>query len=478
MEATAVELDQRVGVLAAQIHALSAELVDVLAEVARAESWAGHGFRTFAHWLSVRSGFVPSEARRLTRLATRAHRIPSLLDDARQGAVSAGMCDVAARLSTPENEDAVAEVVRLCTPSQAIRVLGQYRRLDPPGTRPADDSADGAADPVVDPFAEAVDEAQRDAEERAAEREEYWSAGFDEDGMYAGSFRLGAVRGELLRQAIEAMRKAGERDRPPPSATGDRPADLRESRPRVGSLEAIERMATTAIDVAEAAGARAPAGERFVVQVTIDVAVLARIAGIALDPMVPPAVRLGDRCHIVGGPPLTDAEVAAILCDAQVQVLVEDRGVPLWLGNEVRTATRQQRRALRTRSGGCEFPGCRHTRFVQAHHVVFSSRNGSSGLDNFVLLCPYHHHRLHDGLFTVRALGRQRFEYHDKWGRHIGPPPPLELVPEPAPPPDIDPDTPRSVGRGEPLTDFGLDVLLHGLLSLTTHRQRAGPAAA
>jgi hypothetical protein len=51
-------------------------------------------------------------------------------------------------------------------------------------------------------------------------------------------------------------------------------------------------------------------------------------------------------------------------------------------------------------------------------------------------------------------------------------------VPDPNPPPEVGPDTPRSVGRGEPLTEFGLDVLLHGLLSLSDKPTRASPSPA
>jgi hypothetical protein len=474
-------LDERVGVLSAQIHALSAELVDTLAELDGIGGWHGQGFRTYAHWLSVRAGFVPAEAQRLTGVATRVDRVPSLMADARRGLVSVGMCGVAARLSTPENEATVAEIVRLCTPGQAMRVLGQYRRLDPAATTPGEPA--DPADPADGPAA--ADRATSDSsleDEQAAEREEYWSAGFDDDGMFTGSFRLSPVRGELVRQAMEASRRSGERASTGAHRVGTGDEDTVEDTDRQARLstpEVVERMARMAIDEAERSGARAPLGERFLVHVTVDVAVLARIVGIVLDPMVPTPVRLGDRCHIVGGPSLTDAEAATVVCEAAAQVLVEDAGVPLWLGNEVRLATRQQRRALRTRSGGCQFPGCRQTRHVQAHHVVFHGANGSSGLDNFVLLCTFHHHRLHESVFSIVALGHQRFEFRNRWGRVIGPPG-LEPCADPAAgtPPDIGPDTPRSIGRGEPLTEFGLDVLLHGLLELANAPSRAAPAAA
>jgi hypothetical protein len=288
--------------------------------------------------------------------------------------------------------------------------------------------------------------------------------------MYAGSFRLGARRGELLRQAMESARRDGERGRDAAGAD-DRRSDRRSPIP---ATEAIERMATTMLDRVHGDGITAPGGERFAVQVSIDVSVLARILGVTLDPMAPTPVRLGERCHVVGGPTLSDAEIARLLCDASLQVLVHDDGVPLWMGNEVRTANRHQRRALRFRSGGCQVPGCTQTRYVDAHHVRFHGAGGPTDLSNLVLLCSFHHHLVHRGELSVEALGHQRFRFLDRWGKQLGrsglapperaaSPPPLRLLPDP--PPDIGPDTPRSIGNGERLSSFGLDVILHDLLT-------------
>jgi len=62
-------LDDRVGVLAAQLHALSAALIDTIAEF---DALGGsQGFSSTAQWLSVRGGFTPGEARRFASLARR-----------------------------------------------------------------------------------------------------------------------------------------------------------------------------------------------------------------------------------------------------------------------------------------------------------------------------------------------------------------------------------------------------------------------
>jgi hypothetical protein len=277
---------------------------------------------------------------------------------------------------------------------------------------------------------------------------------------------------------MEASKRAGERERDP-AAADDRSASRRSPIP---APEAIERMATTMLDQVNGDGITAPGGERFAVQVSIDVTVLARILGVTLDPMVPTPIGLGEHCHVVGGPTLSDEDVARIICDASVQVLVHDNGVPLWMGNEVRTANRHQRRALRFRAGGCQVPGCTQTRYVDAHHFWFHSAGGPTNLSNLVLLCGFHHRQVHRGELTVEALCDQQFRFLDRWGKVLGPtgpappggatsPPPLRLLPDP--PPDIGPDTPRSIGNGEPLSAFGLDVILRRLL--TAEEDRLAP---
>src|SRR5690606_17728711 len=72
-----------------------------------------------------------ADARRLCEVASRLDRVPRLLAGGREGRVSVGMLGVAARVSNPDNEAKVAQIVEACTPAQAQRVLGKYRQLAP-----------------------------------------------------------------------------------------------------------------------------------------------------------------------------------------------------------------------------------------------------------------------------------------------------------------------------------------------------------
>ena len=105
-EAACAVLDDRVGILAAQLHALSAELVDTIAEF---EALGGsQGYSSTAQWLSVRAGFTPGDARRLAGIARRRDELSALMGPARAGQLSTGVVAMAAgdvadlRCSGPE----------------------------------------------------------------------------------------------------------------------------------------------------------------------------------------------------------------------------------------------------------------------------------------------------------------------------------------------------------------------------------------
>jgi Domain of unknown function (DUF222) len=87
-------------------------------------------------------------------------------------------------------------------------------------------------------------------------------------------------------------------------------------------------------------------------------------------------------------------------------VIVGNRGEPLYHGTLKRSFTRAQRRAIIARDGDrCIVPGCtRRAASTNAHHVIFSENGGRTDVDNGVMLCPTHHHALHQGAFELRIV--------------------------------------------------------------------------
>lgn len=99
--------------------------------------------------------------------------------------------------------------------------------------------------------------------------------------------------------------------------------------------------------------------------------------------------------------------VQELVCDAGFYpIVLSDQGMPLFHGTLKRSFTRAQRRAIVARDGDrCIARGCRkRAAACHAHHVVFWSQGGRTDVDNGVMLCPAHHHALHQGVFELKMV--------------------------------------------------------------------------
>jgi hypothetical protein len=56
---------------------------------------------------------------------------------------------------------------------------------------------------------------------------------------------------------------------------------------------------------------------------------------------------------------------------------------------------------LKRRDGGCRFPGCTCTRFVDAHHIQHWADGGETSMSNLILLCKRHHRLVHEEGFGL-----------------------------------------------------------------------------
>jgi hypothetical protein len=86
-----------------------------------------------------------------------------------------------------------------------------------------------------------------------------------------------------------------------------------------------------------------------------------------------------------------------------------------------------RRTAVRRAYGRCEVPGCRHSGWIDVHHIRFRSQGGTHELENLSVLCSVHHAHVHEG--RLRIAGRQpslRFFHADgrPYGAAINPPDP------------------------------------------------------
>jgi len=227
---------------------------------------------------------------------------------------------------------------------------------------------------VIDPDRGGALAAREEAQ--VASRELYLSD--TADGCVRLHGRLDAVAGAALRSALDPLAA------PRPAADGSR--DLRS--PARRRADALADLIAHALD---GGGLPAQAGERPHLSVTVSLATLRAEPGA-------PSAALG------WGGEVSATTARLIGCDARVvPVIVDRRGEPLHVGRASRTVTPAIRRALVARDRGCAFPGCqRPPAWCDGHHTQHWADGGPTSLSNTVLLCAFHHRRVHHGGWQVR----------------------------------------------------------------------------
>jgi hypothetical protein len=108
---------------------------------------------------------------------------------------------------------------------------------------------------------------------------------------------------------------------------------------------------------------------------------------------------------------LEHAECNAIICDDEN-------------GKRAKAAVppATERLVLERAQHRCEVPGCRSSKHLAIHHIVFRSQGGSHASWNLVVLCNGHHRLLHDGFLRItgRAPENLLFERNGVPMRAVG----------------------------------------------------------
>ena len=130
-------------------------------------------------------------------------------------------------------------------------------------------------------------------------------------------------------------------------------------------------------------------GDRYLINIHTDIETLRQDGDGAES-------EIEDRGHV-------SAETSRRLaCDCSVVHWHEDaQGDVLNIGRKTRSIPPAIRRALKRRDGGCRFPGCTCTRFVDAHHIQHWADGGETSMANLVLLCRRHHRLVHEEGFGL-----------------------------------------------------------------------------
>lgn len=107
-----------------------------------------------------------------------------------------------------------------------------------------------------------------------------------------------------------------------------------------------------------------------------------------------------------------------LACEAEIiPVVLGGDSVPLDVGRSRRLFSKAQRIALAARDGGCIFEGCTMPlALCEAHHVSYWDRDhGPTDVNNGALLCPYHHHFIHQGTWKLSVLDDKPWVIPPAW---------------------------------------------------------------
>ena len=115
---------------------------------------------------------------------------------------------------------------------------------------------------------------------------------------------------------------------------------------------------------------------------------------LAVQPIVQVAVPLEGPAHI-GGVPIADGLLEQLRANATIEpVVVDERGVPMFIGRRTSAISPKLRRAVLLRDGQCRVPGCARRRGLEVHHLLPRTWGGEDEISNLAAVCPAHHRLL------------------------------------------------------------------------------------
>jgi hypothetical protein len=117
---------------------------------------------------------------------------------------------------------------------------------------------------------------------------------------------------------------------------------------------------------------------------------------------------------VIGGEPLSATAIRRLACTANIiPAVLGGNGEILDLGRSQRLFTPAQRKAMRLRDQHCRAEGCTiPATWTEAHHLKPWSEGGNTDLADGLLLCNWHHHRIHDPRFATDTLPTGDIRFH------------------------------------------------------------------
>ena len=395
------ELDDAIGQLNRSINASSYQLLLLIREFDERAGWLQWSFNDGVSWLKWRCDIGTGTAREKLRIAHALKELPLISAAFAEGNLSYSKVRVITRVATPENEAELIELARRMTVLHLTEHCKQRSNAQPSSTATA----------------------------LAAQNSREFRVWHDHArGTVHFSIELPAEEGELLEKAVEkaATQLSTETGISTPGNTKEEPAWSAIQADAVVDvmrhfLSAANAEATSASTSASTSSSNSDtnakprvtpntsncSADHHLVMIHVDANALTATADnqtIASNPDSPnvnsPNANESNPDNATSQYPIET--VRRLCCDGSIAPIIENsKGEPLNVGRKIRTVTTAIRRALWSRDKGCAFPGCSHTRFVDAHHIKHWADGGETSIENMVLLCTSHHKLVHEGGYKI-----------------------------------------------------------------------------
>ncbi|MGI9305277.1 MAG: DUF222 domain-containing protein [Gammaproteobacteria bacterium] len=355
------ELDQSIVNLCARINAANYELLTLVREFDERAGFLKWGLSTCTEWLHWRCDISLSAAREKVRVAHALKGLPEISTVFSQGVLSYSKVRALTRVANVDNEARLRDCAMTTTAARVEERCRQLRNVHP----------------------EATGEANRVHRGRSLQS---WRN--PERGTLTLTVEVPIEEGELIEQALaKAMEEDG-------AGNGPEFASVSFAAQRADALVRLARASLSG-----SSQGRSSSADAYQVVVHVDEAALTQGEGRSDLPL---------------------EAVKRLTCDGTVVSMVDNaRGEPLSVGRKRRTVSTAIKRALWARDRGCAFPGCTHTRFVDAHHVRHWAQGGATDLGNLILLCTRHHRLVHEEGYAVHKDYRGQWYFQRGDGRAV-----------------------------------------------------------
>jgi hypothetical protein len=364
------QLADEITTLAGQINAANYRFLKLIAEFDRRGAWVDSGIRSCAYWLNWKCGIAMNAAREKVRVARALDGLPEINAAFEKGELSFSKVRAMTRIATLENESNLLMIANHGTAQHMEVLVRAYRHVSPQC------DAD-----------EAFNHNEKQADNKKSEHlqdQRKVSCYQDDDGMWHIQATLPAEEGGIL---VKVLKELGDR----------LVAEASQETEIVTAVTSFpQRRADALVAIAEH--------------------YLATGSGRAVN------LKASERCQLImhvnsganagnlhaglganlDGQWLAPDAARRLACDASFRLVKEDeQGNVLDIGRRSRVISSAMSRALTIRDGGCQFPGCCESRYVDGHHIKHWADGGETKLDNLVTLCRYHHRELHKGNYFL-----------------------------------------------------------------------------